>query len=366
VEEYKSVHSSGMNGVSAVDPSKVPRRRSSCHTSQCVAKFVAGNLLRWLPAVACVLQVLGIWDADSRLTSAWHAVKTTDFAKRPMAEAYVAALSFGVWIILFSFADLIPGLEGCRVNRFSRDAKPAHISLAVIAMISATFVAIGEPVGRVVPLVVGLALVFLMYMMGSITVIKAYQGMFQYIQRIYATFFVYLGAIALIHSMKDPRPADDGHIGLSRLVTEVGFGVVAYDFVFSWIHVGMHRLFPRACHDHHQHHIMNSFCGRVLALDTVNHGLLDGSLQVMVNILVQNIGILGMPKHKFSRFIHNILVTGLLVESHAGYDCFWSTHNLFPGIFGGTKRHMAHHMNGKSYYQQFFCYLDDWVFSHLA
>jgi len=268
--------------------------------------------------------------------------------------------------MVFSFADLLPGLEGCRLNRFTSDAKPAHISVAVIAMISATFVAIGEPFGRVVPLVMVLALVFFMYMMGSITVIKTHEGMSAYIRRIYATFFVYLGAVALLHSVRDPRPADDVHIGFSRLVTEVGFGVVAYDFVFSWIHIGMHRAFPRACHDHHQHHQINSFCGRVLALDTVNHGLLDGSLQVMVNIFVQNIGILGMPKHKFSRFIHNILVTGLLVESHAGYDGFWSTHNLYPGILGGAKRHMAHHMNGKHCYQQFFCYLDDWVFSHLA
>jgi len=355
-----------MNGDGAVDPSKVSERRLNCHTSQCLANRVAGTTLRWLPVVACILQVLGLWDVDNWLETAWHAVKATEFAKRPMAEAYVAALSFGAWIVLFSFADLVPGLEGCRLNGFTSDAKPAHISVAVVTMIAATSVAIGEPFGRVVPLVAGLVLAFSMYMMGSIRVIKTHRGMWEYIQRIYATFVVYLGAIALIHCVKAPRPADDGPIGLSRLVTEVGFGVVAYDFVFSWIHVGMHRAFPRTCHDHHQHHQINNFCGRVLALDTVNHGLLDGSLQVMVNIFVQNIGILGMPKHKFSRFIHNVLITGLLVESHAGYDCFWSMHNLYPGIFGGTKRHMAHHMNGKKYYQQFFCYLDDWFFCHLA
>ncbi|CAE8676294.1 unnamed protein product, partial [Polarella glacialis] len=94
----------------------------------------------------------------------------------------------------------------------------------------------------------------------------------------------------------------------------------------------------------------------------VNHGLLDGALQVFVNILVQNIAVVGAPKHKLSRFIHNVVVTGLLVESHAGYDGFWSSHRLYPGIFGGARRHNAHHINGKQYYQQFFCYLDDLFF----
>eukprot|EP00415_Alexandrium_ostenfeldii_P001352 UN1352 len=124
----------------------------------------------------------------------------------------------------------------------------------------------------------------------------------------------------------------------------------------------MHKVCPHAV-DHHQHHEVAKFSGRLLASDTVNHGLLDFSLQVAVNILVQNIALFGLPKHKLARFLHNVVVTGLLVESHAGYDGFWSTHRLYPGIFGGALRHVEHHRKGKQFYQQFFCYLDDMVFS---
>jgi len=115
---------------------------------------------------------------------------------------------------------------------------------------------------------------------------------------------------------------------------------------------------------HHQHHEIARFAGRVLAGDTVNHGVLDFLLQVAVNITVQNmqLSIFGFPKHKLSKFLHNVVVTGLLVESHAGYDGFWSSHRLYPSIFGGALRHLAHHTKGKHFYQQFFCYLDDTVF----
>ena len=99
-----------------------------------------------------------------------------------------------------------------------------------------------------------------------------------------------------------------------------------------------------------------------MAADTVNHGVLDFTLQVGVNIIVQNIPIFGTAKHKLARFLHNIIVTALLVEAHASYDGFWSTHRLYPGFMGGAARHVEHHMKGKHFYQQFFCYLDDWVF----
>lgn len=320
------------------------------------------NVLRWLPAVLLVAYVGGVADLDMLIAAGWGKIGSMDFFKRAMAEAYVAAFSFLGWIVLFSLADAVPGLARFRMAGFAQDTKPAHIVVVFGVLISATFLALGEPFGRVVPAAFLLVLILCAYLAGSLAVLWAHDGMVHYTLRAYLQFMGYLAGIAVFHLFKTPAVAPQGAITAWRLACEVAFGIFAYDFLFSWLHYSMHRFFPRSMHDHHQHHEVSSFSGRVLAADTVNHGLLDFSLQVGANILVQNVGIFGGPKHKLARFLHNVIVTGLLVESHAGYDGFWSTHRLYPGIFGGALRHVEHHMKGKSYYQQFFCYLDDLVF----
>ena len=67
------------------------------------------------------------------------------------------------------------------------------------------------------------------------------------------------------------------------------------------------------------------------------------------------------PKHSLSRFAHNVAVTWLLCEAHSGYDLPWMTHRLWPAVCGGAKRHNAHHNRGTVYFQQFFCYIDDFL-----
>merc|ERR1712167_130497 len=94
------------------------------------------------------------------------------------------------------------------------------------------------------------------------------------------------------------------------------------------------------------------------AVETVQHSYVDGALQVLVNILVQQISPFGGDKHPLSRLLHNVLVTYLLCESHSGYDLPWQSHRFFPEIFGGAPHHEMHHHNGRVYYQQFFTYLD--------
>jgi len=279
-----------------------------------------------------------------------------------MAEAYVAAFSFLGWIVLFSLADALPGLARFRMVAFASDSKPAHIVLVHGVLIWATFLAIGEPFGRAIPSAILAAHVLCAYFAGSLAVIRQHDGMGWYTLRAYLQFMGYLAGIAVFHLFKTPSIAPWGDISAWRLFGEVAFGIVAYDFLFSFLHYSMHHRCAKVV-DHHQHHEITNFSRRLLAADTVNHGLLDFALQVGVNIVVQNIGLFGGPKHKLARFIHNIVVTGLLVESHAGYDGFWSTHRLYPGIFGGALRHVQHHTKGKGYYQQFFCYLDDFVFA---
>lgn len=48
-----------------------------------------------------------------------------------------------------------------------------------------------------------------------------------------------------------------------RLSLEVGFGILAYDFVFYWIHLFMH-IFPRLPHGHSVHHEL---------VEAVRHGV---------------------------------------------------------------------------------------------
>jgi sterol desaturase/sphingolipid hydroxylase (fatty acid hydroxylase superfamily) len=325
---------------------------------------VGMTVLRWLPAVVLVSYAAGVVDLDVSVELVWNAIRSTTFFQQPMAEGYVAAFGFLGWIILFSLADALPGLARYRMARFNQDTKPAHLVLIALALIWATFLAIGKPFGRVMPFFVLSMCLICSFVAGSMIVLRTNKGMIFYTIRAYLQFMGYLAGIALLHTLKDPAPANTGAITFGRLSVEVASGIVAYDFLFSWIHYAMH-VFKVQLSGHHQHHEIAEFANptRVLAADTVNHAPVDFLLQVAVNVFVQNIPIFGAPKHKLARFLHNIVVTGLLVESHAGYDGFWSTHRLFPGIFGGAVRHVEHHTKGKHFYQQFFCYLDDKVFN---
>ena len=94
---------------------------------------------------------------------------------------------------------------------------------------------------------------------------------------------------------------------------------------------------------------------------------MDSALQVIVNIVVQNCSLPFFGrKHLFSRLLHNVVITYMLTEIHAGYDGFWSMHNLLPWLIGGAKRHEVHHGCGNQYFQQFFMYLDDLLLPLLA
>lgn len=324
----------------------------------------AMNILRWAPAVMLAMYLVGVWDADLLVTAVWGAAKSTEFFKKPMAEAYVAAFSFISWINLFMFADAVPGLMRFRMTKFAYDTKPAHLMVCVGVMIWATFLAIGEPFGRVLPFVMLAVHALVAGFARSWAVLRAHDGMVYYAVRGYFQFMGYLAGVAvLIRCQGGHRPASTGFITFGSLAVEIAVGLIAYDFLFSWLHYAMHKVsWVHSVSEHHQHHEISKFCGRVLAGDTVNHGVIDFTLQVAVNIFVQNMAILGAPKHKLARLLHNVVVTGLLVESHAGYDGFWSSNRLYPGVFAGARRHVEHHAKGKHYYQQFFCYLDDLVF----
>ena len=102
--------------------------------------------------------------------------------------------------------------------------------------------------------------------------------------------------------------------GLAAVVVELVAGLVLYDFVFFWLHWAMHAWpsLGRAL-GHGTHHGFESGEG---AFRTVNHSVADGALQVLTNIVAQRHTPWGTPKRTLARWLHNIVVTWLLVESH--------------------------------------------------
>merc|ERR1719223_211683 len=196
---------------------------------------------------------------------------------------------------------------------------------------------------------------------GTIAELRRRPWMVRCIVKLYGIAFTYMASIGTLHLLKDPAPADMGPFTASRFCLELAFGIFAYDFIFFFIHLALHQYwFLSWLHGHSQHHNTLMPSGRLCPLDTVNHHLVDGTLQVITNILVQNLNPLSGPKHKLSKLAHNVLVTYLLIESHSGYDAPWALHRLWPCVFGGAKRHHLHHKDGAPHLQQFFTYLDDW------
>jgi sterol desaturase/sphingolipid hydroxylase (fatty acid hydroxylase superfamily) len=118
-----------------------------------------------------------------------------------------------------------------------------------------------------------------------------------------------------------------------------------YDFIFYWVHLGLHKVPWLLRNIHATHHRQEQLTAR----EVVHHSLADGTLQVLANISA--LKLLGV--HPLARAAHNCAVTYLLTESHAGYDMPWMLHNVVPcGILGGPPRHEAHHKYGTVHYHQ--------------
>ena len=63
--------------------------------------------------------------------------------------------------------------------------------------------------------------------------------------------------------------------------------------------------------------------------------------------------------HPLARALYNIVIIGLLLELHCGFDFPWALHNLVPfGLMHGPPGHEIHHKRGKVNYAKFFSYLD--------
>jgi hypothetical protein len=181
-----------------------------------------------------------------------------------------------------------------------------------------------------------------------------------------------------------PPPANDIPDGIPYtisqffyLIAEVVTGIFLYDAIFFWIHWAFHEV-PALRKFHARHHHGDQQRRQVLvhqsssqkkllfpvqSFDVLQHSLVDGALQVLVNILVQRrMVITGSIKTRLARALHNILVTWMLTESHSAAP----TPYIWRRWLVGVREHYQHHTtttqhNGVHHrYQQFFGYLDDW------
>jgi len=140
--------------------------------------------------------------------------------------------------------------------------------------------------------------------------------------------------------------------GFFEVCAGVAVGIWLYDLIFFPIHLAMHKI-PFLYKNFHARHHENT---PLVSADVIRHSFVDGSLQVIANILTLNI--LGL--HPLSRMMYNFVITYMLTETHSGYNMPWMLHNIVPGnILGGSVRHEMHHRTGRNNYHQFFTYFDD-------
>lgn len=293
--------------------------------------------LQFFALFIMLAHAVGVLDLDGVVSSTWHWVYSTRFFHGDMAEATVAAVSFLIWILFFRCLDSLAWVQQFRmVPRPLEEGLPVPIQDFLDAMAQLK----GAP-------------------------LKHHHWR---IFRVIASFPVYLLSIRLLHMVRAGKPLPEHPPSFWRLVGELIFGLWAYDFLFYWLHLAMHR-WPSLGHGHSVHHGWRGGAGadtkpsdRFLEAEVVvQHSFFDGSLQVLINILVQNLAPLGVGKHKFSRLLHNVVVTYLLTECHSGLDLPWGSHRLLPKIMGGAPRHELHHHTHRHCYHQFFTYLDSFL-----
>lgn len=141
------------------------------------------------------------------------------------------------------------------------------------------------------------------------------------------------------------------------LFAEVTSGIVFYDFVFFFVHWSMHEI-PLLRRWHCRHHDQSQGESTLESRDTLRHSLMDGALQVLVNILVQRRTPWGLVKSRLGRALHNFVVVWMLVESHTATPTLYFWRRWCKGV----REHKIHHEGARGRpqrYQQFFSYLDD-------
>ena len=265
-----------------VGPGPDPPRVPSPRTPQ--PRSPLTNVIRHSPVAVSLLYAVDPLPFDEAVASAfnWYC-STPALSQNYMTEAYVASSAFVFWIATFSFFEYFKTGDDSAI---------------------------------------------------SWTKLQNYQEWFNPLAS-------YLISIFLYHQFHTHPALPQEPISFSQLSVEVVTGIFLYDVFFYPLHYMLHNFGPIKKFHHYHHRACN-----IHPVETVQHSYLDGFLQVVVNVLVQQVTPFGGQKHILSRLVHNVLVTYLLTESHLGasVEPTWSSWNLWPEIFSG--RHRKHHEGG--------------------
>uniref|UniRef100_A0A7S3YMJ6 Fatty acid hydroxylase domain-containing protein n=1 Tax=Heterosigma akashiwo TaxID=2829 RepID=A0A7S3YMJ6_HETAK len=170
-------------------------------------------------------------------------------------------------------------------------------------------------------------------------------------ERMYNEMMWYVGPLLVFDYLLPRRSLPEEPPTLLQIILSLVATVNLYDIFFFLCHTTVHKvpyLYRKVHAVHHTH-------PAVRACDAVRHTAADGGADVACSILALNL----YGAHPLARSLHNVVLTYLLTELHAGYDAPWMLHRLAPaGLLGGPPRHDHHHKYGHLYMQKFGTYLD--------
>lgn len=140
-----------------------------------------------------------------------------------------------------------------------------------------------------------------------------------------------------------------------RLLLELAVSLFLYDAFFFAIHIAFHRV-PALHQIHGPHHGHQEIHPQVTNRLSVAERV---ALILLANFALNIIG-----SHVLTRSLFVPVFIYLLIEVHSGVELDWQYDKILPAGWGaGTRKHAAHHREGRKYYQPFFCWFDnllDW------
>lgn len=136
-----------------------------------------------------------------------------------------------------------------------------------------------------------------------------------------------------------------------RLALELLTSIVIYDFLFFAAHLAFHRV-PLLARIHVPHHKHAEMHPQVTNRLSVPERL---SLILLANFALNIIG-----SHVLTRTLFVPMFVYLLIEVHSAVDLAWQYDKILPRGWGaGSRKHAAHHKDGKKYFAPFFCWWDE-------
>ncbi len=317
VPQSESAPKTVAKGVDSASPSAA----LICSSDEYMLDYVQTRLCRYAPLVVLGYHAVSPRALDAYVASLWSLIVKTPFFHHQMAEALIASGGFVFAIMFWSSAHYLlwpSGIKRERAMQRYRIDKQRPVEPF-------------EWAGR--------------------SGVRRFFGSWQ-------PLVMYLAGIKIFHCFITKPPLPTIPPSFFRLFVELITGILAYDLAFAPIHRLLH-LGPKFMRKtHHRHHAARppQRTGSLAPLETVQHSLPDGTLQVLVNVAVQRY--LFLPfwgnRHPLSKLLHNILVTWLLTEAHSGYDLPFMSHRVYPRLLGGAPNHDKHHRSkSRRYYHQF-------------